>query len=133
MYIIKLTSLITLIYCTLSTTVERNKYPLNLRNQSLQEFTTKKSSYKKTENTKKSIFRRKIWIDLKYHKRKQNFNTENTIQVLINKEGKILGYKLCNICYPNYFTRKQPKTIIKTSKKFKYKKIKLCILNFKMQ
>lgn len=133
MYIIKLTSLITIIYCTLTTTIERNKYALNLKNQHVQEFTTKKNTSRKTENTKKSIFRKKIWLDLKYHKRKQKFNDENVIQLLINKEGKILGYKSCKIFYPNYFTRNQPKSIIKTSKRFKYKKIKLCILDFKMQ
>lgn len=130
MYIIKIASLISIIYCSLNTTIERNKYPLSLRSNYLEEVRNK-NRYKKLENNKKNILRKKTWLDLKYHKRKKNSDRETLLQLIINKEGKILGYKPCNIFYPNYFTRNQQESLIKTGKKFKLQKTKLCIIRFK--
>jgi hypothetical protein len=130
MYIIKIASIISIIYCSLNSTIERHKYPLNLKSSYIQEVRHKNTD-KKLEDNKKNILRKKTWLDLKYHKRKKNPNPETILQLIINKEGKIVGYKQCNIFYPNYFTRNQDKSVIKTSQKFKLQKTKLCIIRFK--
>ena len=85
MYIIKLASLITIIYSTLNGTLERNKYPLNFKNKYIKE-STHKNTYKKLEHNKRSLFRKKAWVDIEYHKKKENYNKESSTQILINKE-----------------------------------------------
>lgn len=129
-YFLKITSLITIFYFSLNTTIERNLYPISIKTLPSAEFTPKnKNVGSETENGYK--IRRKILIDLKYHLVKKNANKENVIHVILNQEGKILGYKSCSIFYPNYFTKIQPQSVLKTNKTFKKNKTNLCLIKLK--
>lgn len=131
-YLLKLTYLISMLYFTINSTVERNKYPITIEHFS-STIPNKKNSHFKLEVKEKSNIRKKTIIDLKYHVMKKNSNKENIIEIILNKEGKILGYKPCAIFYPNYFTTTQPKSLIETSQKFKKNKTNLCLIKLKVQ
>lgn len=132
MYILKLVSVVSLIYSILGSTIERNKYPVTLKNYYLEDNKTTSNFNKKIENKKRSIFRKKISFDLKYHTRIKISNNESTVRLILNNEGKIIGYKPCNVFYPNYFTKTQQKQLIKIGKKFKLQKINPCIIKYKI-
>lgn len=130
MYIIKLISIITIIYSTLSSTIERNKYPFNVKQSHIKNISNL-DNLKKIETTKKTIFRKKIWFDIKFHNERKISTEKSTVEILVNNEGKIIGYKPCKIFYPNYFTKNQQKELIKIGKKFKLKKINPCLIKYK--
>lgn len=131
-YLLKITYLISIFYFTINITVERNKYPIKIENP-YPTRSNKKNSYVKLEVNEKNNIRKKTILDLKYHAIKKNANKENIVEIILNQEGKIVGYKPCVVFYPNYFTKTQPKSIIETSKKFKKNKINLCLIKLKFK
>lgn len=76
-----------------------------------------KSLDNKFESLAKKKVRRKIVQDLKIHTKYTNWNKKNVTKLILNKEGKILGYKFYTIFYPNYFTKLQTNRI-NTKNKF---------------
>jgi len=129
-YFLKISSLLTILYFTLHNTIERNNYPINLANFN--------STTAKQENTNvlsesknKHKIRKKTLIDLKYHLVKKTMNKENIIQLILNQEGKIIGYKYCAVFYPNYFTKIQPQSVLKTNKPVNKIKTNLCLIKLK--
>jgi len=70
-----------------------------------------------TESAEKIKVRKKIIQDFQYHKSAINWNKTMLTKILVNQEGKIIGYKLYNVFYPNYFTKTQIKSLIKSSHK----------------
>lgn len=70
-----------------------------------------------TETGEKVKIRKKIIQDFQYHKSTINWNKTILTKILVNQEGKIIGYKLYNVFYPNYFTKTQIKSLIKSSHK----------------
>jgi len=85
----------------------------------------------KKETIENIKLRKKVVIDLKYHEIEKNYNKTTVLHIIINQEGRIVGYKPCNIFYPNYFTKNQLKKIINISKKYNLKKINLCMIKIK--
>lgn len=74
----------------------------------------------KIESVPKKKLRKKILQDIKLHSKYTSWNKKNVTKIMLNKEGKIIGYKFYNIFYPNYFTKPQTDKIntkIKFSKK----------------
>lgn len=61
----------------------------------------------KIESISRSRLRKKILYDLKFHSTSINWNKKCVIKLILNTEGKIIGYKFCNVFYPNYFTKLQ--------------------------
>ena len=130
-YLLKLTSLLTILYFTVNNTVERNTYPINIKSSSVQISNEENKDFKLEEKKKEKI-RKKIIVDLNYHLVKNNPHKENAIHILLNQEGKILGYKPCAIFYPNYFTKNQPKEIVRPEKNFSKTKTNLCLIKVKV-
>lgn len=132
MYIslVKITSILTIFYFSLNTTIERNKYPITIKTFSTKVSNRESKSFDIGEKEKYKI-RKKTIKDLKYHLIKKNSDKEHVIQILVNQEGKIVGYKTCGIFYPNYFTKSQPQSIIKTSTTFNKNKTNLCLIKVK--
>ncbi len=129
-YFLKITSLFTLFYFTLHNTIERNNYPINLGN--LNSTTAKQENTNfLSESKNKHKIRKKTLIDLKYHLVKKTMNKENIIQLILNQEGKIIGYKCCAVFYPNYFTKIQPQSVLKTNKTVNKTKTNLCLIKLK--
>ena len=85
---------------------------------------------RKSETKKKIKLRKKLLKDLKIHSTSINFNKKSVTKVIVNSEGKILGYKFCNLFYPNYFTKTQNYNVIVDSELFE-KKPKLFLIIFK--
>lgn len=69
------------------------------------------------ETGEKIKVRKKIVQDFQYHKSSVNWNKNMLTKILVNREGKIIGYKLYNVFYPNYFTKTQIRNLIKSSYK----------------
>jgi hypothetical protein len=44
-----------------------------------------------------------------------NWNKNMLTKLLVNREGKIIGYRLYNVFYPNYFTKTQIRNLLKNS------------------
>lgn len=130
MDIFKIAPLLAFIYLSLIQTIERNKYPLQIESKSPQTY-IEKETYLKKETSENSKLRKKVVLDLKYHEIEKNYNKTNVLHITINQEGRIVGYKPCNIFYPNYFTKNQLKQLINMSKKYNLKKIHLCMIKIK--
>nr|BDA97821.1 hypothetical protein [Chroomonas collegionis] len=122
----KLFILLSVLFLALDTGIQRNMYLAVIPKSNLENELPRESSLE-IETTSQKNYRNKLMMDIKYHDLKKNTNQNPTTQILINQEGKIVGYKFCNIFYPNYFTRQQPRSIIKAGKKFKIKKLHFCI------
>jgi hypothetical protein len=74
-------------------------------------FTTLETRYKLK-------IRKKIIQDFTKHKIRENRNAHSITKVIINNEGKIIGYKIYKAFYPNYFTKTQIKNMLKKVTKF---------------
>nr|ASV47550.1 hypothetical protein CMESOPL_039 [Chroomonas mesostigmatica CCMP1168] len=129
-HLLKISSLLTVFYFTISTTIERNKYAIDTGKHQIQTVPQKSSAFKSEPSNKRNI-RKKNLLDLKYHLVKKNSNKENVLQLILNHEGKIIGYKPCSIFHPNYFTKSQPKSIIKTSEIWSKNTTNLCLIKIK--
>jgi hypothetical protein len=64
------------------------------------------------ENLNKLTLRKKLITDLKIHNVSNNWNKKNVTKIILNREGKIVGYKFYRIFYPNYFTKTQNNKIV---------------------
>lgn len=84
----------------------------------------------KIENVNKIALRKKIINDLKFHSSSIRGTKKNITKVILNKEGKIMGYKFYNLYYPNYFTTIQSNSAITKTSPFK-KSINLFLIIFK--
>ena len=84
----------------------------------------------KSENVNKIALRKKIINDLKFHSSSIRGTKKNITKVILNKEGKIMGYKFYNLYYPNYFTTIQSNSAITETSPFK-KSINLFLIIFK--
>lgn len=71
---------------------------------------------KRCETLNKIKLRKKLLIDLKIHNTSNNWSKKNVTKILLNTEGKIVGYKFYNIFYPNYFTKTQNNKILSKTK-----------------
>ena len=89
---------------------------------------TKSPSLLRKEQNKQTKYRHKISQDLNYHQIQKNWYRKTISKITLNKEGKIIGYKLNHIFYPNYFTKTQLKNIIPKSDKFPFSKTNLHIV-----
>ena len=67
------------------------------------------------ETKEKKTFRNKVLQDLKFHKILKNWNTKTITKIILNNEGKIVGYKVYKNFYPNYFTKIQIRHLIRGS------------------
>jgi len=76
------------------------------------------------ESLSKNKVRKKILEDLKLHTKYTNWNRKNITKLILNKEGKIIGYKFYTVFYPNYFTKSQTDKI---TTKNKFPKNKSCL------
>ena len=130
-YLLRLTSFFTIFYFTINTTVERTNYPIK-KEETYPSTYKKENSYFRVEITRKQSIRNKTLVDLNYHLVKKYSTEENIVHIILNQDGKILGYKPCAIFYPNYFTKTQPRSIIKTSKQLSKNKTNLCLIKLKM-
>lgn len=75
---------------------------------------------------------KKILEDLKHHKIVQDGETKTVTQVLIDKEGKISGYKVRLLFRPNYFTKNRSLNLITKKTQVKLRKINLQMMNIKI-
>lgn len=82
------------------------------------------------ENSSKIKLRKKLLTDLKIHSTSINWNKKNATKIIVNLEGKIIGYKFCNIFYPNYFTKIQNNKLLFKRKILK-PSIKIFLVIFK--
>ena len=114
-------------YLILTRSLPRNAYPA-LRTQILEKISH--IIHRKSETAKKIKLRKKLLQDLKMHSTSINFNKKSVTKLVVNSEGKILGYKFCSLFYPNYFTKTQNNNIIVDSELFE-KKPKLFLIIFK--
>jgi hypothetical protein len=79
-------------------------------------YTDIKSIPQKGELYSKTRIRKKLLLDLKLHKVSINWNKKNVTKLILNSEGKIIGYKPCTLFYPNYFTKIQSAKLLDKSK-----------------
>jgi hypothetical protein len=100
-------------YLTLTTYLPRNCYKF-IKAQTLE--TKIDSIIKKSETLTQIKLRKKLLNDLKIHGISINWNKKNVTKIILNDEGKILGYKFYNIFYPNYFTKTQSNKILSKTK-----------------
>lgn len=103
-------------YITLTTYFPRNCYKF-VKTETIEN--NIKPKITKLEKLSKIKLRKKLIIDLKFHDTSLNWSRKNVTKLLLNPEGKIIGYKFCKIFYPNYFTRSQSNKIISKSKVLK--------------
>jgi hypothetical protein len=103
-------------YFSLTTIIPRNTY-IFLNQTKKSEFNI--SSLNKKESTEKIKVRKKLLQDFRYHKSSITWDEKMLTKLLVNQEGKIIGYKLYNIFYPNYFTKTQLKNLLRSSYKIK--------------
>lgn len=75
---------------------------------------------KQFENLPKYKARKKILQDIKLHTNCNNWSRKSVTKIILNKEGKIVGYKFHTIFYPNYFTKSQTDKINTKNKFSKY-------------
>jgi glycopeptide antibiotics resistance protein len=59
--------------------------------------------------------RTKFMQDIMYHKVLTDWNTNNVTKIILNTDGKVMGYKIYKAFYPNYFTTTQLSSILKHS------------------
>lgn len=71
---------------------------------------------KKIEVNSKTKIRKKLLLDLKLHKTAINWNKKTVTKLIVNTQGKIIGYKPCNLFYPNYFTKLQSGKLVNKNK-----------------
>ncbi len=115
-------------YVTLTTYFPRSSYRL-IKTNFL--YNDKKLIIKKIEPNSKTRIRKKLLSDLKLHKTTVNWNKKNIIKLILNTEGKIIGYKPYKLLYPNYFTKLQTGKLINKNKVIrKYNRISLIIVNY---
>ena len=114
-----------IIYISLTSIIPRNASSFLKRPILEQQKVTQLLELEKPINKK---LRYKLYQDIKYHKLRQNWYKKTITKIAINKEGKIIGYKINNIFYPNYFTKTQIKNIIAKSETFPFKKTNLYIV-----
>lgn len=122
----KLFILLSVLFLALDTGIQRNMYLAVIPKNNIQDDLEREYNLEVETKAQKNN-RNKLMVDIKYHDLKKNTNQKPTTQILINQEGKIVGYKFCNIFYPNYFTRQQPRSILKAGRKFRIKKLNFCI------
>lgn len=98
-------------YLALSTIISRNNY-IFLKEMNTEIMETRPLTM--TEPGDKLKIRKKILQDITYHGLDKNWNKKLITKLSINQEGKIIGYKVYQSFYPNYFTKLQIKTMFKT-------------------
>jgi hypothetical protein len=113
-------------YITLATYIPRNCYKF-VKTESLGD--NAKFEIKKFEKLTKIRLRKKLLIDLKAHATSQNWNKKNVTKIILNAEGKIIGYKLYHLFYPNYFTKTQNSKIVSKAKILK-PSVRYLLVNF---
>ena len=101
-------------YFSLTNIIPRNTYSF-LNQKETKEFNI--SNLNSEEPSRKIKIRKKIIQDFQYHKSSMNWNKNMLTKLLVNSEGKIIGYKLYNVFYPNYFTKTQLRNLLKYSYK----------------
>lgn len=114
-------------YIILTHSLPRNAYRV-LRTKIIQKISH--IIARKSETRKKIKLRKKFLKDLKMHSTSVNFNKKSVTKLVVNSEGKILGYKFYNLFYPNYFTKTQNYNVIVDAELFE-KKPKLFLIIFK--
>ena len=99
-------------YFSLTNIIPRNTYSF-LTQEETSEFNI--SNLNSEETRTKIKVRKKIIQDFQYHRSSVNWNKNMLTKLLVNREGKIIGYKLYNVFYPNYFTKTQIRNLLKYS------------------
>jgi|SaaInlV_125m_DNA_1040241.scaffolds.fasta_scaffold01652_9 hypothetical protein len=99
-------------YFSLTNIIPRNTYSF-LNQEETSEFNI--SNLNSEETRTKIKVRKKIIQDFQYHRSSVNWNKNMLTKLLVNREGKIIGYKLYNVFYPNYFTKTQIRNLLKYS------------------
>ena len=101
-------------YFSLTNIIPRNTYSF-LNQKETKEFNI--SNLNSEEPSRKIKVRKKIIQDFQYHESSMNWNKNMLAKLLVNSEGKIIGYKLYNVFYPNNFTKTQLRNLLKYSYK----------------
>ena len=99
-------------YFSLTNIIPRNTYSF-LTQEETSKFNI--SNLNSEETRTKIKVRKKIIQDFQYHRSSVNWNKNMLTKLLVNREGKIIGYKLYNVFYPNYFTKTQIRNLLKYS------------------
>lgn len=97
-------------YICLNSLIPRSSYIF------LTEKTWDKIKYSENENNEDSFkikIRRKIIQDFKIHACPKHLDKKTVVKIIIDNEGKIIGYKLYKTFFPNYFTKTQVNYIFK--------------------
>ena len=99
-------------FVSLTNIIPRNTYSF-LTQKETSEFSI--SNLNSEETRTKIKVRKKIIQDFQYHRSSVNWNKNMLTKLLVNREGKIIGYRLYNVFYPNYFTKTQIRNLLKYS------------------
>jgi hypothetical protein len=99
-------------YVSLANIIPRNTYSF-LTQKETSEFSI--SNLNSEETRTKIKVRKKIIQDFQYHRSSVNWNKNMLTKLLVNREGKIIGYRLYSVFYPNYFTKTQIRNLLKYS------------------
>jgi hypothetical protein len=104
-----------LLYISLTHIIPRNNYNF-LKEEPTEIVNPPKLTTKETQHKLK--LREKLMQDLIYHKVVSGCNVPVVAKITINDQGKIVGYKLYKVFYPNYFTETQIPNMFKGVHKF---------------
>jgi hypothetical protein len=104
-----------LLYISLTQIIPRNNYNF-LREEPTEIVNSPKLTTRETKHKLK--LREKLMQDLVYHKVGSDYNVPIVAKITLNDEGKIVGYKLYKVFYPNYFTETQIQNMFKGVNKF---------------
>jgi len=121
----KTTSIVFLTYIALSSTIPRNTYSF------LKELTITKEippSATSLERLKYKRIRYKLNQDIRYHELHKNWYKKTIAKIVLNEEGKIIGYKMSTLFYPNYFTKTQLRNVIPKSETLPFKKTNINVI-----
>nr|BDA99083.1 hypothetical protein [Hemiselmis andersenii] len=123
--IYKVLPIASILYFSLTSIIPRNTYPF-LKKPTIEKKIFSNLLIVEKPNNKK--IRYKLNQDIKYHQLNKNWYKKTITKISLNEEGKIIGYKMNSIFYPNYFTKTQLKNIIPKSEIFPFKKTNIQIV-----
>lgn len=120
-------SIVGFIYFSLSSLITRDSY-FFFDSKEKVKLVTELEPIRKLECVDKHRIRKKCIADFSHHRISLSSSYKSTTQIILNSEGKIIGYQYYKIFYPTYFTTSQLSNLLKKASFLPLKKTNLHIV-----
>lgn len=126
-YLFNLFPIVGFFYFSLSAIVTRDSYFFFDAKEKVK-LTTEVEPIRKLECLNNQRIRKKCIADFSHHRVSTSSSYKSMAQIILNSEGKIIGYKYYKIFYPTYFTTSQLSNLLKKASFLPLKKTNLHIV-----